>query len=62
MIAADSGKTILICGHSNTLIPIIEALGAKPPVTSISEDAYDNFFKVTIDKNCKATAIVEKYP
>jgi phosphohistidine phosphatase SixA len=61
MIAADSGKVILICGHSNNLIPIIEALGAKPPVTSISEDEYDHFFKVTIDKNGKATATVEKY-
>jgi broad specificity phosphatase PhoE len=61
LIQKDSGKTILICGHSNNLIPIIEALGAQPPAASISEDEYNHFFKVTIDGNGKVSAIEEEY-
>ncbi|QMU27810.1 histidine phosphatase family protein [Adhaeribacter radiodurans] len=43
-----AGKTILVAGHSNTLLDIIETLGALPPVTTIADSKYDYIFKVTL--------------
>lgn len=40
----DWGKRLLIVGHSNTLLPIMRALKAKPPVDSIGDHDYDNLF------------------
>lgn len=40
----DWGKRLLIVGHSNTLLPIMRALKAKPPVDSIGDRDYDNLF------------------
>lgn len=40
----DWGKRLLIVGHSNTLLPIMRALKAKPPVDSIGDGDYDNLF------------------
>lgn len=40
----DWGKRLLIVGHSNTLLPIMRALRAKPPVDSIREKDFDNLF------------------
>jgi phosphohistidine phosphatase SixA len=42
----DWGKRLLIIGHSNTLLPIMRALKAKPPVDSIGDKDYDNLFIV----------------
>lgn len=40
----DWGKRLLIVGHSNTLLPIMRALKAKPPVDSIGDKDYNNLF------------------
>jgi broad specificity phosphatase PhoE len=40
----DWGKRLLIVGHSNTLLPIMRALKAKPPLDSIGDRDYDNLF------------------
>lgn len=61
LIEADKGKILVICGHSDNLIPIIKSLGATPPVEKIADDEYDNLFKVIITPDGKATASVEKY-
>jgi hypothetical protein len=61
MMEANKGKTLVICGHSDNLIPIIKSLGATPPVEKIADDEYDNLFKVIITPDGKATASVEKY-
>lgn len=42
----DWGKRLLIVGHSNTLLPMMRALKAKPPVDSIGDKDYDNLFIV----------------
>ena len=40
------GKTVVVVGHSNTLLPLIESLGGTPPVESISDNEYDYLFTV----------------
>lgn len=42
----DWGRRLLVVGHSNTLIPVMRALKAKPPVDSIGDKDYDNLFIV----------------
>jgi phosphohistidine phosphatase SixA len=42
----DWGKRLLVIGHSNTLIPIMHSLKAKPKVDSIGHNDYDNLFIV----------------
>jgi bisphosphoglycerate-dependent phosphoglycerate mutase len=45
------GKTIIIAGHSNTVLPIIEALGGKKPKDDLTEDDYDYIFRLNINGN-----------
>jgi 2,3-bisphosphoglycerate-dependent phosphoglycerate mutase len=42
------GKKILIVGHSNTVLELIEAFGGKRPIDSLTEDMYDNLFYLTV--------------
>lgn len=43
------GKSVLIVGHSNTVLETIEALGGKRPVPLLTDDDYDYIFKVEIE-------------
>ena len=43
------GKSVLIVGHSNTVLETIEAFGGKRPVTLLTDDDYDYIFKVEIE-------------
>jgi len=40
---------VVIVGHSNTILELVEAFGIKRPIPEVSEDHYDYVFKVTID-------------
>jgi phosphohistidine phosphatase SixA len=55
------GKTVVIVGHSNTVLPQIEALGAPRPVAQIPDTEYDNLFKMTITDGAAPTVVVSKY-
>ena len=44
-----NGKSVLIVGHSNTVLETIEALGGKRPVMQLTDDDYDYIFKVEIE-------------
>lgn len=61
MIEGDKGKTIVICGHSDNLLPIIKSLGAAPPIENIADTDYENLFKVVLSGDGKAIATVEKF-
>lgn len=56
-----TGNTIVIAGHSNTLLPIVEALGAKRPVPEISDRQYDYLFKVIVAPDGSATVETEHF-
>ena len=58
--AGHAGQTVLVVGHSNTVPGIIAALGAKEPAP-ICDEAYDNFYVVTIDEAGKASVIHSRY-
>lgn len=40
------GQTFVICGHSNTVLPMIDHLGGQRPQAEIAESEYDKMFKV----------------
>lgn len=43
-----AGKNILIVGHSNTVLEIIEAFGGKRPVPELTDDDYDYVFELMV--------------
>jgi phosphohistidine phosphatase SixA len=55
-----AGKTILIVGHSDTVLELVEAFGAERPVKKLTDNDYDNLFLITIKDNV-AKVSIEKY-
>lgn len=55
------GQTVVLCGHQDNILPLIEKLGAKPPMQKIGAEEYDKLFKVTIPETGAATATVTTY-
>ncbi|MCX2740018.1 SixA phosphatase family protein [Pontibacter anaerobius] len=55
------GQTVVVSGHSNTLLPIVEALGAERPLPDISEQEYDYLFKVTLAPDGTATVETDHF-
>jgi phosphohistidine phosphatase SixA len=55
------GETVVVAGHSNTVLPIVEALGAKPPVAEISDGTYNYIFKVTVAPDGTATVETDQF-
>src|SRR5712691_1758191 len=43
LASENAGDVVLVVGHSNTIAPLLSALGAKEPVEIAAED-YDNLF------------------
>jgi len=60
LIENAQGKRILIVGHSNTVLEIIEAFGAEKPVKELTDDDYDYIFEVTV-KGTKADVKASRY-
>ena len=59
--AQHAGRTVVVAGHSNTVLPLIEALGAKRPVPDISDSQYDYLFKVAVAPDGTATVETMKF-
>lgn len=55
------GETVVIAGHSNTILPIIEAFGATPPVTEIPDSIYGQLFKLVVPVSGGPTAEVSQF-
>ncbi len=56
-----TGKTVVVAGHSNTVLSIIEALGAKKPLTEVADHQYDYLFKVTLQQGKEPQVEVSTY-
>ncbi|TKC12630.1 histidine phosphatase family protein [Pedobacter polaris] len=60
LITHATGKKILIVGHSNTVLEIIEAFGTARPVKELTDDDYDYIFEITV-KGTKADVKFNRY-
>ncbi|MCC2544999.1 histidine phosphatase family protein [Hymenobacter sp. BT175] len=55
-------KTVVIVGHSNTILPLIEAFGAGKPVPEIRDNEYDYLFRVMVPESGPAKVLsVSRY-
>lgn len=54
------GKKIIIAGHSNTVLEIIEAFGGKRPRAELTDDDYDFIFRLNF-KGDKAKVKMSQY-
>lgn len=55
------GKTVVVVGHSNTLLPLIESLGGTPPVEEIGDNEYDYLFTIRIAEGVLPVVEVRGY-
>lgn len=60
LIANAKGKKIVIVGHSNTVLDIVEAFGGSKPIQEIKDDEYDYIFALTVKKS-KTEVKVDRY-
>lgn len=58
--AQNSGQTVFIAGHNNTVPEIIAALGG-PKYPTIPESEYDNLYIVTVYRTGQAKVVKMKY-
>lgn len=58
--AENSGQTVFVAGHNNTVPEIIHALGG-PQYPAIPESEYDNLFIVTVYRTGQAKVVRMKY-
>jgi len=54
------GKNVIIAGHSNTVLEIIEAFGGKKPKEELTDDDYDYIFELSVKGN-KARVKMDQY-
>jgi broad specificity phosphatase PhoE len=47
----NTNKNILVIGHSNTVLEMIEAMGGKKPIKNIDDQDYNNLFLLVIAPN-----------
>ncbi|SFA49318.1 Histidine phosphatase superfamily (branch 1) [Pedobacter suwonensis] len=55
-----AGKNVIIAGHSNTVLEIIEAFGGKRPKEELTDDDYDYIFELSV-KGDKARVKMDQY-
>lgn len=56
-----TGKTVVVAGHSNTILSIVEAFGVDRPFAEVPESKYDHIFKITIAADNTATLETGRY-
>lgn len=55
------GQKVLIIGHSNTVLELVEAFGVVRPLSALTDDDYDFLFKIDIDQSGYATLTTQNY-
>ncbi len=56
-----AGRTVVVVGHSNTLLPLLTALSVTAPMQEIKEDEFDYLFKVELRPGQPARLTVSHY-
>ncbi len=57
----NKGQTVVVAGHSNTLLELIEAFGSQRPISTIDEDEYYYLFRLEIAPGQKPVVSQMKY-
>jgi broad specificity phosphatase PhoE len=55
------GKTVVVVGHSNTLLPLLAALGVTPLPGEIRDEEYNYLFKVKLRQGQPARLVMSRY-
>lgn len=55
------GNSVLVVGHSNTIMPLLAAFGSEVPFDELDEDDYDMIFKVTVSDAGTRTLEISYY-
>jgi broad specificity phosphatase PhoE len=55
------GQTVVVVGHSNTLLPLLAALGVRETVAELKDDEYSYLYKVTLRDGKPAKLEVSHY-
>ncbi|WP_133273045.1 histidine phosphatase family protein [Hymenobacter radiodurans] len=61
ILQENKGKTVLVVGHSNTLLPLVTALGATSEITAVEDAEYDYLFEVKVPPTGTATVVTHRY-
>ncbi len=61
VFAGFKDKSVLIVGHSNTVLELIEVFGGRRPIPALSDDDYDYLFKLTISASGKVLTEAFQY-
>ncbi|WP_165852062.1 phosphoglycerate mutase family protein [Mucilaginibacter terrenus] len=56
-----AGNNVLVVGHSNTVMQLLDAFGAEMPFETLDEDDYDMVFKITVTDSGKRELEVSYY-
>jgi len=56
-----AGQTVVVVGHSNTLLPLLAALGATAAPAEIKDEEFDYLFKVELRAGQAAHLTVSRY-
>lgn len=56
-----AGKLVVIVGHSNTVLSLIDDFGATPPVEEIADNEYDYLFTVRVAEGMMPTVDMRGY-
>ena len=56
-----AGKSVVVVGHSNNLLSLIDDFGAVPPVDEIGENEYEYLFTVRVADGVSPTVEVRGY-
>jgi phosphohistidine phosphatase SixA len=55
------GKTVVVVGHSNTLLPLLATLGVAPLPGEIRDEEYNYLFKVKLRQGQPARLVMSRY-
>ncbi len=56
-----AGRTVVVVGHSNTLLPLLAALGVKAPMQEIKDEEFSYLFRVELREGQPAKLKVSQY-
>ncbi len=59
ILVSYQGKTVVICGHGDNLLPMIEYLDGKRPQESLGTHEYDKIFKVERQGDTALVEVIE---